>query len=363
MTDDTQPVRIAVIGAGLIGRKHIEVLRAGRPNYTLAGVADPSPEAAAEAGKLGYAFYATIDELLDQSKPDGVVVAVPNQLHVSTGLACIERGIPILIEKPVADTVAEALRLVRAAEAAGVATLTGHHRRHNPVMRRAAELVREGSVGKVVAATSTWLNHKPVGYHDLAWRRELGGGPVLINAIHEIDCLRMLCGDIATVQAADSNDVRGFAVEDTVAAILRFKSGALGTLILSDTVSSPWSWETTSGENPQFPNSGLDCILIGGTRGSLSVPALDLRWHEAGQESWMKPLLQKREPIIPADPYFEQMSNFAAVIGGTEEPVLTGREGTKTLAATLAITEAAKTGQPVSVDEFMDKAAGDDVSK
>jgi predicted dehydrogenase len=346
-------VRIGVIGAGLIGRKHIEVLRSGNEAYSLAGVADPSPAALEEAKTLGYDCFSSIEELIEKAKPDGAIVAVPNQLHVEAGLKCIERGVPIIIEKPVADTVAEAIKLIETAEAAGVATLTGHHRRHNPVMRRAAELIRDGAVGKVVAATSVWLAHKPVGYHDFAWRREPGGGPVLINAIHEIDCLRMLCGEIDTVQAADSNAVRGFEVEDTAAAILRFKSGALGTLMLSDTVSSPWSWETTSGENPLFPKSGLDSIMIAGTRGSLTVPSLDLRWHDASQESWLNPLMQKREPIVPADPYYEQMRNFAGVIRGTEQAALSGRDGTRTLATTLAITESAKTGLPVRVDDMM----------
>lgn len=346
-------VRIGVIGAGLIGRKHIEVLRSGDAAFTLAGVADPAPTAKTEADAHGYACFASIEEMIDRTKPDGVIIAIPNQLHVEAGLQCIARGLPILIEKPVADTVAEALKLIEAAEAAGIATLTGHHRRHNPIMRRASELIRDGAIGRVVAATSVWLAHKPVGYHDVSWRRQAGGGPVLINAIHDIDCLRMLCGEIATVQAADSSTVRDFAVEDTAAAILTFKSGALGTLIVSDTVSSPWSWETTSGENPQFPNAGLDCITIGGTRGSLAVPSLDLRWHEAGQENWLTPLTQKREPIQPADPYDAQMRNFADVIRGAAVPVLTGRDGTRTLAATLAITESAKSGQPVRVDDMM----------
>ncbi|MGI9522072.1 MAG: Gfo/Idh/MocA family protein [Hyphomicrobiaceae bacterium] len=346
-------VRIGVIGAGLIGRKHIEVLSSGQREYTLAGVADPSPAAKQEAAQQGYECYSTIDEMIDAAKPDGAVVSVPNQLHVAAGRTCVDRGIPIIVEKPVADTVADALALVEAAEAAGVPTLTGHHRRHNPIMRRAAELLRDGAIGRIVAATSIWLSHKPQGYHDLAWRREPGGGPVLINAIHEIDCLRMLCGDVETVQAADSSAVRGFAVEDTAAAILRFNSGALGTVLLSDTVSSPWAWETTSGENPQYPKTDQDSILIGGTRGSLAVPSLDVRWHEQGEESWWQPLYQRREPVIPADPYYEQMRNFAGVIRGTEQPVLSGRDGTITLATTLAISEAAKTGNPVRVSDLM----------
>jgi hypothetical protein len=111
----------------------------------------------------------------------------------------------------------------------------------------------------------------------------------------------MLLGEIETVQAVTSNAVRGFAVEDTAAALLTFESGIIGTLLLSDSVSSPWSWETTSGENTAFPKEGQDSILIGGTRGSLSIPSLDLRWHEAGAESWLNPLTHKRVPVVPAE--------------------------------------------------------------
>lgn len=129
-------VRIAVIGAGLIGRTHIAVLRSGNADYTLAAVADPSPTAAEEARQLGYPIYAEIVEMLEHAKPDGVVVAVPNQLHVKVGLACIARKIPIIVEKPVADSVAEALELVEAGEKANVPILIGHHRRHNTISAR-----------------------------------------------------------------------------------------------------------------------------------------------------------------------------------------------------------------------------------
>lgn len=351
------PVRIAVIGAGMIGRTHIKVLRSGDGEFTLAGVADPAPAARAEAETLGYSCYATIEELLDKARPEGAIVAVPNQLHVTAGLACIARNVPIVIEKPVADTLPEAVRLIEAAEAAGVATLTGHHRRHNPIMRQAAKIVREGGIGRVVAATAMYLSHKPKGYHDQAWRREPGGGPVLLNAIHDLDCLRMMVGDIESVLAADSRAVRGFAVEDTAAAVLRFQNGALGTLICSDTASTPWSWEWGSRENPSFPFEPESCFHIAGTSGSLAVPTLVHRWHERGKEHWQTPLTQRRHHVPPADAYTEQARNFARVIRGSEEPVLSGREGMRTLATTLAITEAAASGATVRIDDLIAAAS------
>src|SRR5688572_18490728 len=216
-------VRIAVIGAGTIGRTHIAVLRLGHPDFALAAVADPSPAAAEEAQRLGYPVFADVEEMLDRARPDGAIVAVPNRMHVAVGLACVARNIPILIEKPIADDVASALALVEAAEQAGVPTLVGHHRRHNPIMRKAAEIIAGGGVGRVVAVNGLWLSHKPKPYFDVAWRSEPGGGPVLINAIHDIDCLRMLCGDVETVTAATGNAIRNFAVEDTAAAVLQFE--------------------------------------------------------------------------------------------------------------------------------------------
>jgi len=345
--------RIAVIGAGLIGRKHIAVLRAGRPEYTLAGVADPSPAAMREAAEHGYACYPGIEALLDAERPAGAIIAVPNQAHVAAGLACIARGIPILVEKPIADSVAEARRLVETAERAGIPTLTGHHRRHNPIMRRAADLIADGGLGRIVAVNGLWLSRKPEDYFNVTWRREPGGGPVLINAIHDIDCLRMLCGDVVSVRAATSGATRGFPVEDTAAAVLSFANGAIGTLLVSDTAAGPWSWEWGSRENPARPFEPENCYVIAGTRGSLALPSLQFRWYEPGHENWDLAMTQQRLHVALEDAYFEQMRNFVAVIRGSEPPRISGRGGLETLATTLAITEAGRTGATVTVSDML----------
>lgn len=347
------PLRIALVGSGMIGRRHISVLKGDPDRHVLAAIADPAPAAKALAAELGVSHYAGHEPLLDREMPDGVVIATPNRLHASVGLACVERKIPMLIEKPIADSLAAALGLVAAAERAEVPVLVGHHRRHNPIMQKAAEVIRAGGIGKVVAAAGLWLSHKPKDYFDVTWRREPGGGPVLINAIHDIDCLRMLCGEIETVQATTASAARGFAVEDTAAAVLTFASGALGTLIVSDSASAPWSWEWTSRENPFYPSEPENCFLVSGTLGSITVPSLEHRWHEEGRQSWGLPLTQKRIPVAPADPYVEQMRNFVSVIRGEAEPVLSGADGTRTLAATLAISESAKAGLPVRVADLL----------
>lgn len=347
------PTRIAVIGGGMIGMKHIDVLVPGTKDYVLCALADPAPMGADIARQRGVPYYAKYQEMLDKEKPAGVVIAVPNQLHVEVGLACVERKIPMIMEKPIADSIGAAWKLVRAAEKAKVPLLVGHHRRYNPIMRKAAEIVRGGGVGTVVAASAFWLGHKPDDYFSMTWRREPGAGPVLINAIHDVDCLRMMCGDVDSVRAQSASKVRGFPVEDTAAAVLTFKNGALGTLVVSDTASSPWTWEWTARENPVFPHEWENCFFIAGTTGSLAVPSLEHRWHEPGRESWNTPLLQKRVPLAQADPYYEQMRHFSAVIAGKETPIMSGEEGTRTLATTIAINESARTGNAVLVDDIL----------
>ena len=142
----------------------------------------------------------------------------------------------MLLEKPITPTVREAETLLKEADKAGAKVLIGHHRAHSPIMARAKELIDEGRLGQLVAVMGSAVFFKPDEYFaDGPWRREAGGGPILLNMIHELHNLRMLCGDIVAVQAFSSRATRGFPVEDTVAINLRFASGALGSFMLSDT--------------------------------------------------------------------------------------------------------------------------------
>jgi predicted dehydrogenase len=339
-------LRIAVIGAGMIGRTHIAAL--GRSDEaSLAAIADPTPAAAALAAEHGVPCFPDFATMLDAIAPDGAIVATPNALHVETGLACLARGIVPLIEKPIAETVAAATILVEAAARAGLPLLVGHHRRHNPILERARELVHGGAIGRLTAVTALSLFQKPDGYFDVAWRREPGGGPVLINLIHNIDDMRFIAGEIASVQALTSRAVRGWPVEDTAAVVLGFVDGALGTATLSDAVAAPWAWELTSGENPFFPPAQPEnCYLFAGTEGSLAVPRLAL-WRYPAAKGWQAPLDCTIQPVPPADIYARQLAHFCRVIRRSEAPRIDGADATRTLAAALAVHQAAATGRPV----------------
>jgi predicted dehydrogenase len=188
-------------------------------------------------------------------------------------------------------------------------------------------------------------------FDDGPWRREPGGGPILINMVHEIGNLRALCGEITSVQAFASNAVRGFPVEDTAAISLRFANGALGTFMLSDTAAAPRSWEQTTQEDASFaayPDE--DCYVVAGTHGSIAIPTMRLRTYvNTLERSWSKPFQSETVKVQGADPLGRQLENFCAVIRGEAVPVVTARDGLQNLRVIDAIKQAARTGAVVSL--------------
>lgn len=336
-------MKIAVIGAGAFGRRHIETIRA-EPACVLAAIADPAPVAGELAAGLRVPHFADHRAMLDRVKPDGVIIATPNASHAPVGLDCAAARVPMLIEKPVA----ESLEAARALIASGATILVGHHRRHNPIIARAREIVRAGTLGRLLAVNALWLIKKPDGYFDVAWRREAGGGPVLINLIHDIDDLRFIAGEIAAVQAMTANAARGFAVEDTASITLRFAGGALGAILVSDATAAPWSWELNSGENPIYPRAIGDCYVFAGSEGALAVPSLT-QWRYKGAPSWTETLSRETLAVEPADPQVLQLRHFIAVIRGEAKPLIDAADAARTLAATLAVRESARTGALVTL--------------
>ena len=339
--------RVAVIGAGYMGRKHIRYL-AGSNEFRLAAVVDPDSAAERAAQEHGVRYCREVDELLSGEPIDGAIVAAPTGLHEEVGLRCIDAGVPALIEKPICATVESAERLNRAAEQAGVPLLVGHHRRYNPAASAAKRLLDEGALGRLVGISAIWCVCKPDSYYAAAWRRQPGGGPVLTNLIHEIDLLRYLAGDITEVAGLTANTVRGFATEDSAALTLRFAGGALASVVMSDCAPSPWSWEQASGESPQFPANEQNPIRLFGTDAALEFPRLTV-WRYRGAKSWTSPLDSAAVRVPGGDAFALQLAHFAAVIRDGATPLVTGREGQRTLAATLALFEAARTGRSVAL--------------
>ena len=345
------PVQIAIAGAGMIGRRHAEAIAAA-PGVALHSIVDPSDAGRAHAEKIGARWHGSLAALFDPGSsyglPDGVIIATPNQIHVENALACIAAGVPALIEKPLATDLEAGRDLVAAGERAGVALLVGHHRRHNPLIAMAKQQIADGLLGSIVAVHGMFWLMKPESYFDTGWRREPGAGPVMLNLVHDIDLMRHLIGEIASVQALASQAVRGHAVEDTAALLIRFDNGALGTFNVSDTIVAPWSWELTAAENPAYPPTGQSCYFIGGTHGSMEMPNARV-WTNPGERSWWEPMAATSYPVGRDDPLVRQINQFARVIRGQEPPLVPAEEGLKTLHVIDAVQRSMASGLAVTL--------------
>jgi len=344
----TQETRIAVVGFGLVGRRHVDVLMSA-PGVAVASVVEADAKGRADAEQFGIRVFESLERMFEQDKPDGVLLATPTPLHVQQGLECIANDCPTLIEKPISVTSGEALQLTNAAEMAGVPLLVGHHRRHNGMVQAAKSALVDGQVGDIRAIQTTCWFYKPDYYFDEApWRKKKGAGPISVNLVHDVDLLRHFCGEVLTAQALSVPSRRGFENEDLASAILTFKSGAVATISVSDSIVAPWSWELTSRENPRYPATNESCYLIGGSEGGLSLPDLRVWRHEGGSD-WWSPINAQVLTCDSQDPLVTQMHHFARVIRGEEAPLVSGIEGLKSLEVVEAIALSAESGQAVSI--------------
>lgn len=341
----TTTIKLAVVGAGLVGQRHISAIQQV-DDVELVAAVEPH-----ETNPLQVPVFPNMEEMFAAVEVDGVILSTPTPLHIEGGMKCVSRGCPVLIEKPLATSAQAAVGLTRAARDSGVPILVGHHRRHNPLIQKAAELIKDGAIGDVRAAQVTCWFYKPDDYFEVApWRKQKGAGPISVNLVHDVDLMRHFLGEVVSVQAQMAPSKRGFENEDLAAAVLRFESGALCTITVSDSVVSPWSWELTSREYPIYPSTGESCYLIGGSEGALSIPDMRL-WQHEGKTSWWEPIKATSVPLSASDPLINQIVHFAEVIRGTAEPLVTGEEGLRTLQVVEAIQMAAQSQKMIVLSD------------
>ncbi|WP_299685162.1 Gfo/Idh/MocA family oxidoreductase [uncultured Tateyamaria sp.] len=334
-------MRIGLAGAGLVGRRHLDAMARVR-GMALSAVLDP-----VMADDDPLPRVQSLADLIAQS--DGIILATPNHTHRPMAEEVLRAGLPVLVEKPLADTSDNARHIANTAAETGTPVLVGHHRRHNPLIAKAKEIVDSAALGAITTVHGNCWLPKPDSYYDQAWRQAAGAGPLFINLIHDVDVLMYLCGPIVAVQAFEANAQRQAAAEEVVAATVRFASGALGTLNLSDTALGPWSWELTAGENPAYPKTEQSSYLIGGTHGSLALPNLTV-WSQENGPDWWAPISTTRYPVDSIDTLVAQLEHFSQVIAGRAQPRVSAQDGLRAVSVIEAIKQAAQTGQTVTLE-------------
>jgi len=223
----------AVIGCGDVSVVHLEAIEA-LPGSRLVAVCDTDPVAAARASaRYGVPAFATHTELLAAVRPDVVHVTTPHDQHVQPAIDCLAAGVNVIIEKPVAHTLADAERLVAAAEQPGAPKVgVCFQNRYNATSQAAAALLTSGQLGRVIGGSATVFWHRPQAYYQSRpWRGEFdrSGGGVLINqAIHMLDLLQWLLGEVTEVRGYAGRLAPGsvIGVEDTAQIVLDHVGGA-----------------------------------------------------------------------------------------------------------------------------------------
>ena len=210
------------------------------------------------------------------------------------------------------------------------------------------EIIESGELGKLTVSSFHYMIYKNDEYFDVEWRRKKGAGPILVNLVHDVDLLRYLLGEPVAVQGMQSSAARGFETEDSAVVNVRFADGALASMTISDATASPWNWEATAREDPQYRPFDADAYFIGGTKGALSLPRLH-QFSYDGASNWHKPLQMEIPAVDPALPHKMQLKHFVKVVRREVEPVVTPADNVKTLTLLNAIKEAAETGQLVEL--------------
>ena len=345
-------LNIGIVGFGLVGKRHASALEKTN-GLLLKDVIEHDPTSLQSSEKeLKFITHNDLDEYLNSNKPDGLIIATPTVLHIDQAMKCIEKKIPLLIEKPISVHAKDAITLIKRSKELDVPLLIGQHRRHNQIIKTTKKILDEGVLGEIRSIQATCWFYKPDHYFDAApWRKLKGAGPIYVNLIHDVDLLRYFCGEVKTVYANAIRSTRGYDNEDVASAVLTFKNDIIANVSVSDSISSPWSWETTSNEHPVYPNTNNSCYLIGGAEGSLSLPDLKL-WKHEKKPDWWTPLITEKYDFQNIDPLITQLENFRDVILGKTEPLVSGLEGVRSIQVIEAIQSSIASKSPIDISNL-----------
>lgn len=351
----TAPYRVGIVGCGAISRNHLEAF-AAIPQAAVVAVCDVDAGRAREtAARWGIDGASDSVEELLAAGVDVVSVCTPHPTHEAVVLAAAAAGAHVLCEKPIAIDLASAERMVAACDAAGVRLGVLFQRRFWPAAQRLRAAVDDGTLGRPILGHASVLLHREPEYYgaagtSTAWRGTWatdGGGVLMTQAIHYIDLLQWLMGEVVEVHGHAATFTHAIEVEDTAAAVLRFASGAMATLSATTAaapslgVSIRITGETgATAELTEFPEGTDGRVTVLAQGGAVeSEPA-----HPAGVDPDVD-LAAINGQLIPH--HTTQIRDFVEALGEGRAPAVTGPDATAALRILLAVYESSRTGRPV----------------
>ena len=324
-------VKLLLAGTGLIGHRHMQHILE-HPDLELVGVIDPL---ITDEKIEGVKTYHSLNDV--NNVAEGIILATPTETHADLTIQSLEMGLHVLVEKPVAASLPEADKMIRASEKTGLSILVGHHRRHHPLVNETINIIKSGKIGRPVAASLMWLMRKQDEYFDVDWRKGIDGGPIKQNLIHDVDTLRAFFGEIISVVGSGTNIVRNAKRHENGGVVLGFSTGMVATITFSDATPTPWGFEAGTGESPYIPKTNQSSMFIACTKGGLEFPTLKL-W--SGASNWNEKPIMEHQNISEAIPLIRQLEHFSDVIRGKAAPIVDAKSARETLAVILQIEQA-----------------------
>jgi len=330
-------VRVGLAGLGSMGRNHLRVL-SSRPNTRLVAIADPVAETLATAVASSRARgFAEPLAMIAEADLDAVVIAAPTTAHVSLALAAIERGLAVLVEKPLAATVDEGLRIIEAGHARGVPVQVGHVERFNPAVLELGRLLGEGWLSTIYAIASRRAGPFPARIRDV--------GVTIDLATHDADMLCWIAGERPTRVYAELAQRIHATHEDLLFGLLHFPSGATGMLDVNWLTPAKRRQLTVTGEEGMFE---LDYITqrLTFTRADIAHPQLVGGFAPtfAGDVAEL--------PVANAEPLVAEHDAFLRVVREGGRPVVDGEDGLWAVAVANALLTAAAERRPIDLTDL-----------
>ena len=346
MPINERKVRFALVGCGRIASNHFAAIETHAADAEVVAVCDCDPgalsAAVARTGAIGFSSY---DEMLATAapRPDVVIITTPSGLHSTQAVKAAERGYHVMTEKPMATRWKDGLAMVEACDRAGVRMFVVKQNRRNATLQLLKRAMTEGRFGRIYSVAINVFWTRPQAYYDsAAWRGtwEFDGGAFMNQASHYIDLLDWIVGPVESVQAITATLARKIEVEDSGAMLVKWRSGAIGTVNVSMLT---------------YPQNLEGSITILGEKGTVRIGGVAV--NEVQHWSFQD---ERPEDRAVSDASYQTTSvygfghplyyeNVIQTMRGVAEPETDGREGLRSLEILIAAYLSARDGRRINL--------------
>jgi UDP-N-acetyl-2-amino-2-deoxyglucuronate dehydrogenase len=350
---------ISIAGCGKVAHLHARAIQ-GISNARLAAVWSRSPQSAEDfAMKYNTKAHSDITAMVKENNIDLTIICTPHPFHKQPAIEAALAGSNVLVEKPLAANLSDCDEIIEACRRGGVKLGAISQRRWYEPVKRVKDAIENGKIGKPVLATVTMLGWRDKAYYDSdRWRgtwEEEGGGVLVNQAPHQLDIMLWYMGEIDELFGIWRNLNHPYIdVDDTAAAIIKFRSGAIGNILVSNSQKPGiYGKVHVHGENGASVGVQTDggAMFIAGMTGIAEPPVNDL-WTVPGEESFLKEWVrQDTETFNNCDPTIKymqlQIEDYLNAIENSREPSVTGEAGRRTVELFTAIYRSSRDNKPV----------------